>query len=297
MAQPVDDNQTMTTENAARPRNVGAVLGLVAAGVLIVGGGYYAYSSRSVMESRLADLDQRINDRIAEEIRAVRHDTAGLTADIASASGRVDGAVLAAEAANERGLALKRAHDRTARTVTTQAAEIKAVQEAAATLAADTTTRIAGASAEVKNVAVGLADARNDVAENRRQLVAMKAEVGEQIAHNAKAVAELHRLGVRETIEFDVWKSSTAAASKVADVRIQLTKADVRKAKYNVVLHVDDRQIERKDRTLGEPVQFLVGPDRHRYELVVTDVERDRIRGFVSIARVAAQAPNQVAVR
>ena len=63
MAQPVDDNQTMTTENAARPRNVGAVLGLVAAGVLIVGGGYYAYSSRSVMESRLADLDQRINDR------------------------------------------------------------------------------------------------------------------------------------------------------------------------------------------------------------------------------------------
>ena len=63
MAQPVDDNQTMTTENAARPRNVGAVLGLVAAGVLIVGGGYYAYSSRSVMESRLADLDQRKLDQ------------------------------------------------------------------------------------------------------------------------------------------------------------------------------------------------------------------------------------------
>ena len=39
--------------------------------------------------------------------------------------------------------------------------------------------------------------------------------------------------------------------------------------------------------TIGEPVQFLVGPERQRYELVVTDVDRDRIRGYLSVARAA----------
>ena len=75
------------------------------------------------------------------------------------------------EAVNELGRSLKRAHDRTARTVTTQAADIKAIQQAAATLATDMTTRIAGVSTEVNKVAGGLASAGNDVADNRRDRI------------------------------------------------------------------------------------------------------------------------------
>src|SRR5687767_4304286 len=66
MAQPVDDTQGTASENPARRRNVGAALGLVVAGVLILGGSYYAYTTRSAMESRLADLDERFNARLAE---------------------------------------------------------------------------------------------------------------------------------------------------------------------------------------------------------------------------------------
>ena len=227
----------------------------------------------------------------------MRQHTAALTTDIAAASERAEGAVHATEAVNELGRSLKRAHDRTARTVTTQAAEITAMQQAAATFATDMTARVAGVSTEVNKVASGLASAGNDVASNRQQITALKAEVTPQIANNTKAVAELRRLGERESFEFDVRKSSTPPAATLAGVRIQLTKTDVRKGKYEMVLHVDDRQIEKKDRTIGEPVQFLVGPERQRYELVVTAVERDRIRGYLTVARAGAVGTDRVAVR
>ena len=297
MTQPVDDNQMTTAESPVRRRNAGAVLGLVIAAALILSSGYYAYTTRSALESRLADLNQQFDARLADEIEGMRQHTAMMTTDIAAVGERVDGAAREAEAATELGRTLKRAHDRTARMVTAQAADIKAVQDAAATQAADTVSRIGGVSAEVGRVASGLADARNDAGEIRLQMAAMKAEVGNQIAGNTKAVAELRRLGARESFEFDVSKSSASAASRVGDVRIQLTKTDVRKGKYDLVLHVDDRQVERKDLTIGEPVQFLAGPERQRHELVVTDMERDRIRGYLSVSTVGAIQASQVAVR
>jgi chromosome segregation ATPase len=296
MTQPVDDNQT-TAESPIRRRNAAAVLGLVTAGVLILGSVYYAYTTRSAMESRVTDLNQQFDARLADEIEGMRQHTASLTTDIAAVRDRVDGATREAKAATELGRTLKRAQDRTARMVTAQTADIKAVQDGAATQAADTASKIAGVSAEVSRVASGLADARNDAGEIRLQMAAMKAEVSNQIAGNTKAVAELRRLGARESFEFDVSKSSASAASKVGDVRIQLTKTDVRKAKYDLVLHVDDRQVERKDLTIGEPVQFLAGPERRRHELVVTDMERDRIRGYLSVSTVGAVQTSQVAAR
>jgi chromosome segregation ATPase len=236
----------------------------------------------------LADLDERFDARLAEQIQGVRKDAASLTTDLAAATARAEAAAHQADAASALARTLKRAQDRTAHTVTTQTADINAMQQALATLSTDMTARNTSVLSEVSRVASGLTDARNDVADNRRQIAALKTEVGEQIAGNTRAVAELRRLGEQQQFEVDVLKSSRPESPKVADVRIQLTKADVRKARYDVILHFDDRQIERKDLTLGEPVQFLVGPERRRYELVVTDVERDRIRGYLSVSNAGA---------
>lgn len=296
MATPVDDSQTTPVENTQR-RGRGVALGLAVLAALILGVGYYAYTTRSDFESRLADLDQSYGARLAEQIQAIRQDTAALTTDVAAVTSGLEGVTRETDAAREFAASLKRAQDRTARTLTTQTAGIAAIRHEAAMLAADMTARIASVSTELNTVAFGLAGARADIADDRRQITALRADIGEQVAGNAKAVAELRRLGERESFEFDLSKSSTAPDSTVADVRIQLTKTDVRKAKYNVVLHVDDRAIERKDRTIGEPVQFLVGPERQRYELVVTDMERDRIRGYLSVPGVGATAAGQVAVR
>jgi hypothetical protein len=77
---------------------------------------------------------------------------------------------------------------------------------------------------------------------------------------------------------------------------VQLKKADPKNKKFEVVINADDTAIQKKDRTANEPVTFLVGRDRARYELVVNYVEKDRIRGYVSSPkdRLTVGAPLQV---
>src|SRR5262249_25732278 len=113
-------------------------------------------------------------------------------------------------------------------------------------------------------------------------------------AHNSGELAELRRRGERDYAEFDINKSKDFA--RVADVLVQLKKADVKRQKFDVVVQADDMSITKKDRTANEPVTFLVGPDRLRYELVVNYVDKDRIRGYVSAPKdktLSAEGPSR----
>ena len=61
------------------------------------------------------------------------------------------------------------------------------------------------------------------------------------------------------------------------------------------------RQLEQtKDRVANEPLQFLVGREQLRYEVVVNFVDKDQIRGYISApkdksgaVRSAALGPTQ----
>ena len=80
----------------------------------------------------------------------------------------------------------------------------------------------------------------------------------------------------------------------MGDVLVQLKKTDVKKQKFDVVINADDSSILKKDRTANEPVTFMVGSDRLRYEFVVNSVDKDRIRGYMSTPKdkvLAAEAP------
>ena len=71
----------------------------------------------------------------------------------------------------------------------------------------------------------------------------------------------------------------------VGDIRIGVTKTNRRRQRYNVRIVVDDNTLEKKRRTINEPVQFLVGPTKLRYELVVNEVRRNRIIGYLSVPK------------
>ncbi len=75
---------------------------------------------------------------------------------------------------------------------------------------------------------------------------------------------------------------------------MELKDTDQKHQKYDVIIHVDDSKLEKKDRTANEPVQFLVGRDKLRYEVVVNFVDKDRIRGYLSTPKdkvLAAERP------
>jgi hypothetical protein len=73
-------------------------------------------------------------------------------------------------------------------------------------------------------------------------------------------------------------------------VAIRLTGADVKRHKFNMILVVDDLQIEKKDKTLLEPVQFYRKGSRQLQEIVVFTVAKDRIAGYLSMPKAAETA-------
>jgi hypothetical protein len=141
-------------------------------------------------------------------------------------------------------------------------------------------------NARIGNVAGDLSGIRQDLVAARedwgRQLVDVKNVLSDRIAKNSTELAELRKKGERNYFEFDVRKNEKPPLHRVGDIYISLLKTDPKKHKYNVAIQVDDNKLEKKDRTINEPVQFLVGRDQLRYEVVVNTVEKDRIRGYVS---------------
>ena len=155
----------------------------------------------------------------------------------------------------------------------------------------DSNTKFGNVSGEVTGLKQDLLTSRDDWG---RQLLDVKNGLSERIARNSGELAELRKRGERDYFEFDIRKNSKQSFNRVADIQLSLLKTDVKKHKYNVAVQVDDHRLEKKDRTVNEPVQFLVGRDQLRYEVVVNSVEKDHIRGYVSAPKdkvLSAEVP------
>jgi len=136
---------------------------------------------------------------------------------------------------------------------------------------------------EVGKVKVDVAAQKAAIAETQEKLQRAMGDLGEQsglIARNAEELDALKRTGLREYYEFDLTKGKTPAA--VGPVALRLTNADAKRHKFNLMLVVDDIQIEKKDKTLLEPVQFYRKGSRQLHEIVVYAVQKDRITGYLS---------------
>jgi len=81
-------------------------------------------------------------------------------------------------------------------------------------------------------------------------------------------------------------------AQRVGPIQINVSKTDPKKSKYTILVFADDKQIEKRDKTSGEPVQFYVGGTRGLpYEIVVFNVGKDQITGYLSTPKDAGSAP------
>jgi len=156
----------------------------------------------------------------------------------------------------------------------------------------EATNRRNGISGDVKGVRTDLDATRSDLNATREELANNSRNLGTLIARNSTELAELRKKGERDYVEFDIPISKQF--SRVGDVMVQLRKTDPKRQKYEVVINADDNAIIKKDRTANEPVTFLVGRDRVRYEFVVNYVDKSRVRGYLSVPKdklVAADTP------
>jgi chromosome segregation ATPase len=104
------------------------------------------------------------------------------------------------------------------------------------------------------------------------------------IATNGKELAALRALGERTFIEFTIHKSKQP--QKVGEVLVLLKHVDPKKNRYTIDLTADDKTVEKRDRGVNEPIQFMTARAKQPYELIVNDVKKDTIGGYLSVPKV-----------
>ena len=154
--------------------------------------------------------------------------------------------------------------------------------------------KISGVSQEVAaaktQIDTTTAQANQTAAELKQTVADLKSVNGDmgvmsgKIATNATELAALRALGERNYFEFTLDKVKTPR--KVGDIQLVLKKTDPRRSKYTLEVQADDRQVEKRDKTINEPVQFYLAKARQPYEIVVNEVTKGQISGYLSTPKV-----------
>jgi acetolactate synthase small subunit len=163
--------------------------------------------------------------------------------------------------------------------------ELTAVKQAANTAHA----KIADVSTEVSGVRSDVVSTRSELTRTIAELKSVRGDLGVQsglVATNAGELAALKALGDRNYYEFKLNRSKQT--QRVGDVAIRLTKVDVKKNRFTIELVADDKKVEKKDKSINEPLQFYVAKARTPYEIVVNEVGKDRIAGYLATPKVQA---------
>jgi hypothetical protein len=72
-------------------------------------------------------------------------------------------------------------------------------------------------------------------------------------------------------------------------VKLQAKKVDDKHSKYTLMVSADDKNIEKKDKSLDEPVQFYTGKDPVLYEIVVNTISKNVVSGYLSTPKGGVQ--------
>jgi hypothetical protein len=255
--------------------------------LLVIGQVYTLYTMttlRSSLEAEQAQTRKELNAKLEEQF------SERLSAFEQSSSKRLE--------------ALKNSLDQASKRVGSQGGELRQARDLVAELQATQQQQASELKSEIARKAdqEQLGALHQDVTATRTDLESTKKTMGDiannlgmtrsnlgtLIARNHDDIEYLRKLGDRDYFEFSLEKGQ---AQRVAGIGLTLKKANVKRHRYTLALLVDDMQVEKKDRTINEPMFFYVAGSRKPYELVVNSVESDRVKGYLSTPKGAAQAP------
>src|SRR5215813_2912527 len=259
-------------ENTGTPRWIAVLFGVLF--VALAAMGFFGYTAQSRMSQDLAkteDANRQLLQRLDQANASladlkghleVTEEKLGLTtAELAKAKSRAESIRKEQVAADQK--------------LSSQLAQAQKENEEKLGVV---TTDLGGAKKDIETT-------RNDLEATKGKLDRATGDMGVMsglIARNHDDLEDLKRRGERNYYEFTIPKTKTA--QRVGPVQISLNKVDQKKSKYTMTVYADDKSIEKRDKTAGEPVQFYVkGTSRMApYELVVFDVGKNQITGYLS---------------
>jgi chromosome segregation ATPase len=148
-------------------------------------------------------------------------------------------------------------------------------------------TKIGEVSKDVGDVKTDLSNTKSELDKTISDLKSARGDMGVQsglIATNARELAALKALGERNY--FDINLGKTKQPQRIGDILVQLKKVDQKKNRYTVDIVADDKKVEKKDKGVNEPVQFYTSKARQPYEIVINEVRKDQIVGYLTTPKV-----------
>jgi len=142
-------------------------------------------------------------------------------------------------------------------------------------------------SDDVKTVDTKVGTVRTDLDSTKEDLKMARSEMGTLIARNHDEIDQLRRLGEREYVEFTV--DGKNKPTKVGNVTVELKGVNEKNNRFTVVMTVEDKRFEKKNRALNEPVFFYTSGARFPEEMVINKAGKNMVSGYVSIPKANSQ--------
>ena len=150
-------------------------------------------------------------------------------------------------------------------------------------------TEVNGVKGEVGKVSADVTDTKNDLATTKGKLEHAIGDLNrhsELIATSHDELELLKHKGDRDYFEFTLKKDKDPTHLSI--VSLQLKKTDPKKSKFTLYVLADDKKIEKKDRTINEPLQFYSGRERALFEVVINTVDKNTVTGYLSTPKNVA---------
>src|SRR5882724_1352051 len=261
-------------ESTGTPRWIAVLFGVVIAGLAVLG--YASYSTQTRMSTDLAKQQEQ-NKILTAQLDQANSRIADLKSQMELTTQRVGLTQSELARAKSRAEAIRQDQQASDQKLTAQLGQVQKENEE-----------------KIGAVATEVGGAKKDMEATKGKLERSLGDMNVMsglIAHSRDDLEDLKRRGDRNYYEFTLQRSKTA--QRVGPVQMSLNKTDPKKAKYTLTIVADDKTIEKKDKTSGEPVQFYVkGSSRMApYEIVVFEVGKNQITGYLATPKDGGAAP------
>jgi hypothetical protein len=142
-------------------------------------------------------------------------------------------------------------------------------------------------SDDVKTVDTKVTQVNADLNKTISDLNMAKSELGTLIARNHDEIDLLRRKGERDYVEFTI--AGKNQPQKVGNMTVELKGTNEKKNRANLVVTVEDKKYEDKNRQTNTPLIFYTTGSHIPEELVINSVSKNQISGYISVPKANAQ--------
>lgn len=259
-------------ESAGTPRWIAVLFAVVI--IALAALGYTSYSAQSRLSQDLAKQQDQ-NKILSAQLDQANSRIADLKSQMEITTQRVGLTQSELAQARSRAESIRQEQQASDQKLTAQLTQVQKESEE----------KIGAVATEVGGAKQDIATTKSDLEATKTKLERATGDMGVMsglIARNRDDLEELRRRGDRNYYEFTLQK--TKHPQRVGPVQITLKKVDQKKSRYTLTVFVDDRAVEKSDKTVGEPVQFYVkGASRMApYEIVVFDLSKNQATGYLA---------------